>query len=425
MHQRNALGRALSRAVRRPARDALPPSRLRLRTHRMLFGMSGGVRLLYLTASRTSAAMRIDNRLTVRLLMAEARAARATSLHAYLVCMITAREFVASRGHHAERRIVARGVHGSRTARSLATGDGILHLLRAPDQGQSALVRGNQRHDVLHTLALSQVLTGTQRFVRELKDRQVPSVDGRRASSRRDAPGLRGGPKTPMRSAIDASTAAQRIVAARRHTSRPIDDLSKNIPTGRPGSTAPSHRPTTRPWMRLRDRHAPSLRGKGATPRTTAARQASANALPRMTYFLALARHRTVAMSAATGPRPGTPDTPRERAAARLSAFHPIDTAITQAATSPSMPRSYASTPSTTLTFRRTPRAALPDAKRQTSQLQQQVVRQVTQELAQNAPWRGQLEQAVLAPRVLRELTDRVAGAIAGRQGLERYRRGL
>lgn len=412
MRRSNALGRALSRAVRRSARYTLPPPRLRLRTHRMLSGMSGGVRLLYLTASRTSAAVRIDNRLTVRLLLAEARSARATSLHAYLVCMIAAREFVKRLGHHAGRGIVARG-------------GAFLHLLRAPDQGQSASVRESQRHDVLRTLTISRILTSTQRFVREMKDRQVPSVDGRKASSRRNARGSRGGPKTPMRLAIDASTAAQRIVATRRHTSQPFDELSKNIPTGRPGSTAPSHRPTTRPWMRLRDRHAPSLRGEGATRRTTAAREASANVVPRMKYLLALARHRTVATSAATGPRPGTPGTPSERAAARLSAFHPIDTAITQAATSPSMPRSYAGTPSTTLTFRRTPRAVAPDAKRQTSQLQQQVVRQVTQELAQNTPWRGQLEQAVLAPRVLRELTDRVAGAITGRQGLERYRRGL
>ena len=89
------------------------------------------------------------------------------------------------------------------------------------------------------------------------------------------------------------------------------------------------------------------------------------------------------------------------------------------------MPSSYANIPSATLRYRRTPRAVVPDAKRQASQLQQQVVRQVTQELTQNTPWRRQLEQVVLAPRVLGELTERVAGAIAGRQGLERYRRGL
>jgi hypothetical protein len=88
------------------------------------------------------------------------------------------------------------------------------------------------------------------------------------------------------------------------------------------------------------------------------------------------------------------------------------------------MPRGYAA-PTATLAFRRTPRAAVTDSTRQTRQLQQQVARQVTQELAQNTPWRGQLEQAVLAPRVLRVLAERVAGAIAGRQGLERYRRGL
>ena len=94
------------------------------------------------------------------------------------------------------------------------------------------------------------------------------------------------------------------------------------------------------------------------------------------------------------------------------------------ARTSTAMPRGYTA-PTTTLAFRRTPRVAATDSTRQTCQLQQQVARQVTQELAQNTPWRGQLEQAVLAPRVLRELTERVAGAIAGRQGLERYRRGL
>ena len=56
MRQRGALERALARAGRRPPRWTLPATRLRLRTHRMLLGMSGGVWLHYLGAPRRSAA---------------------------------------------------------------------------------------------------------------------------------------------------------------------------------------------------------------------------------------------------------------------------------------------------------------------------------------------------------------------------------
>ena len=375
MRQRSALNRALSRAGRRPLRQALPVSRLRLRTHGILLGTSGRVRLLYLTASHASTAMRIDSRLTLRLLLTEARAARTASLHATLVCMMAARNFLARLGHHLGHGIVARSVHRAQAARSLSAGEGILHLWRWPDRGRSAFVRESQGHDVLRTLTLSQILTSTQRFFRELNRSYKPS--------------------------FDASTVAQRMVTTRLRTSQPLDDLPADIATGRPGSTAPSHRATTLPLMHLRDRHTPSLRGISTTRRATTARPVSANAVPRAKYLTAWARDRMLAMS---------------------------DTAITQAAMpSPAMPSGYASTATATLRFRRTPRAPAPvqDAKRQASQLQQQVVRQVTQELAQNTPWRGQIEQAVLAPRVLRELTDRVAGAIAGRHGLERYRRGL
>jgi hypothetical protein len=368
------------------------------------------VRLHYLTTPRQATAMRIDSRLTIRLLVAEARAARTASLHAYLVCVMAAREFVKRLGHHAERGILARGVHGSRAARSLAPDDAILQLLRSPDRGRSASISAKQRHDALRTLTLSQILTRSQRFLREFKNSDVPPIDGR------------------MRSAIDASTVTQRVVAMRKaalalrvgtipvatrlHRSHTVHaclsfvGIPTDLGTGRPGSTANFHRSAARP----------------------SSRQASAIAMPRTSHLVA----------ATTPPRPdvpgtpGAPGTPGQRAAARLPTVHPVhrvyrvDPVITQAAAAyPAMPRSYADTPAATLRVRRTPRTAAPDAKRQTSQLQQQVIRQVTQELTQNTSWRGQLEQAVLAPRVLRELTDRVAGAIAGRQGLERYRRGL
>jgi hypothetical protein len=528
MRQRGALERALARAGYRPPRWTLSGSRLRLRTHRMLLGLSGGVRLHYLGPPRGSAATRSDSRLTVRVLLAEARAARTASLHAYLVCMMAARDFVARLGRYDGRGIVARSVRAAqrptsgrgrdavllRTQRGESGADGrdaretlrvlatdaprhaSLHLLRAPDRGRSTWVRESRRRDalhVLHTLASARIVSSTQRILRELSNRYVPSIDGRKAAARRDASIPRGGLTTPTQSAIDASTVTQHFMSMQKGVlaapAWPAVDLSTvsqrlafirqpapaemtpsatrlrtlfgslqlayvsvvdaardalaDLTTARYGSDVPSYQPATRRWLRLLDRRAHAMRGQSTTRRTTAARQTFTNATARMKHLTAWTRSPTAPMQGSAPLRPGTPGA---RAAARLLAFHPIDTATDGAAPAASatmqframphatahvasaslaMPRSYANAPAAALSYRRAPRAAVPDTKRQSSKLQQQVVRQVTQELAQNAPWRGQLEQAVLAPRVLRELTERVAGAIAGRQGLERYRRGL
>jgi hypothetical protein len=528
MRQRGALERALERAGHRPPRWTLSESRLRLRTHRMLLGLTGGVRLHYLGPPHGSAATRSDSRLTVRVLLAEARAARTASMHAYLVCVMAAREFAARLGRSDGRGIVARGVRAAQrstpgrgrdavllgTQRGERGADGrgarerlrvlttdaprhtSLHSLRAPDRGQSTWVRESRRRDalrVLHTLASARIVSSTQRILHELRNRYGPSVYGRKAEALRGASISPGTPAMPRRSTIDANTVAQRLVSIQKYmhaapgwsvanlvpvVQRPASDrpavLAARMPLGigqrtlfgslrlaclsavevaraaladiakAPHGTTTVHRPATHRWLRLRDRRAHAMHGQTVTRRTTTSGPVSATAMTRVKRTMTWMRNPAATMQS---PAPLRPDTPGERAAARLAAFHPIQptndfaapatsatmrlramphaTAAHVASASPAMPRSYAGTPAAALSYRRTPRTAVPDTKRQSSQLQQQVVRQVTQELAQSTPWRGQLEQAVLAPRVLRELTDRVAGAIAGRQGLERYRRGL
>jgi hypothetical protein len=529
MRQRGALERALARADHRPPRWTLSESRLRLRTHRMLLGLTGGVRLHYLGPPRGSAGIRSDSRLTVRVLLAEARAARTASMHAYLVCVMAARGFVARLGLNDGHGIVARGVRAAQrstpgrgrdavllgtqrgergadgrdareTLRVLATDaprHASLHVLQAPDRGRSTWVRESRRQDalhVLHTLALARIVSSTQRILYELRNRYGRSVDGRKVASLRGASISPGTLAMPKRSTIDANTVAQRLVSIQKYMHEApgwsvanLSPVVQRLASDRPaalaarmplgigqrtlfgslrlaclsaaevargaladiakaphGSATTVHRPATHRWLRLLDRRAHAMHGQAVTRRTTAPGPVSATAMTHVKRTMTWVRNLATTMQ---NPAPLRPGTPGERAAARLAAFHPIQTtndvaapatsatmrlravphatAAHVASPSPAMPRSYAGTPAAALSYRRTPRAAVPDTKRQSSQLQQQVVRQVTQELAQNTPWRGQLEQAVLAPRVLRELTERVAGAIAGRQGLERYRRGL
>ncbi|MBB6064889.1 hypothetical protein [Pseudoxanthomonas broegbernensis] len=61
----------------------------------------------------------------------------------------------------------------------------------------------------------------------------------------------------------------------------------------------------------------------------------------------------------------------------------------------------------------------------QVQRIEQQITRKVIQEIAQTAPWRAQMEQAVVTPRLLHTLADQVAGELNRRVGLQRYRRGL
>jgi hypothetical protein len=546
MRQNGAIGRAIARIGQPPPHWTLPTSRLRLRTHRRLLGLSGYTRLHYLGAPRGSAATRGDSRLTVRVLLAEARAARSASLHAYFVCTMAARELMARLGRHEERTIAARGrryarpptsgrVHnaalrpgprgesgtdGRDAPKTLGMLDvGIprhasLHLLRAPDRRASRGGRASQRREasqVSRTLVSPRIVASTQRILRELTNGYVSTVHGLTKAARRDAFFSPAASGTPGRSTIDARTVTPRMVAmlkcmptgqmhllathgrfwdpvravaqrrtsaqpsalaaamspdAGRHTwlrSTPLIYVSvAEAPRGPLANAAPARsgsitdRPTTRRLLRLLGRRADAMHGEAATRRTSVARAVSTKATMRAKRITSRARSLGATMQRLGPLRPRAPG---ERVAARLAAVRPIDPAndaaapaiaatmplramprataqfrlvssasARAAAVSFALPRSYAGTPAAILSYRRTPRAATPDTTHrssQSSQLQQQVVRQVTQELTQNTPWRGQLEQAVLAPRVLRELTERVAGAIAGRQGLERYRRGL
>lgn len=81
----------------------------------------------------------------------------------------------------------------------------------------------------------------------------------------------------------------------------------------------------------------------------------------------------------------------------------------------------------TVFVYRTTPPAApSPVAlQRQVERIGQQVTRRIVHEMMPPAPSREQMEQAVLAPRVVRELTRQVASMMAQRVSLERYRRGL
>lgn len=81
----------------------------------------------------------------------------------------------------------------------------------------------------------------------------------------------------------------------------------------------------------------------------------------------------------------------------------------------------------TVLVYRATPLASpSPVAiQRQIERIGQQVTRRVVHEMVPQVPSLEQMEQAVLAPRVVRELTRQVASMMSQRVSLERYRRGL
>ncbi|QAU25015.1 hypothetical protein EO087_14265 [Dyella sp. M7H15-1] len=63
--------------------------------------------------------------------------------------------------------------------------------------------------------------------------------------------------------------------------------------------------------------------------------------------------------------------------------------------------------------------------KQQVERIEQQLTRRIVREVAQSAPSREQVEQAAFAPHMVRELARQVAGVMARRVSLERYRRGL
>lgn len=81
--------------------------------------------------------------------------------------------------------------------------------------------------------------------------------------------------------------------------------------------------------------------------------------------------------------------------------------------------------PAVTLAYRE----ALPPPElhlsKHVQRIEQHITRKIVQDIAQATPWRGELEKAVLTPRVVRELAEQVTGLMTQRIGLERYRRGL
>lgn len=62
---------------------------------------------------------------------------------------------------------------------------------------------------------------------------------------------------------------------------------------------------------------------------------------------------------------------------------------------------------------------------RQVQRIEQHITRKIVQDIAQATPWRSDMEKAVLAPRVVRELAEQVSSVMTQRIGFERYRRGL
>jgi hypothetical protein len=81
--------------------------------------------------------------------------------------------------------------------------------------------------------------------------------------------------------------------------------------------------------------------------------------------------------------------------------------------------------PPTVMAYREAPRPPELQWSRQVQRIEQQITRNIVQNISQAMPWRGDMEKAVLTPRVMRELAEQVGGMLTQRIGLERYRRGL
>lgn len=77
------------------------------------------------------------------------------------------------------------------------------------------------------------------------------------------------------------------------------------------------------------------------------------------------------------------------------------------------------------MAYRETPRPPELHWSKQVQRIEQQITRNIVHNITQAMPWRGDMEKAVLTPRVMRELAERVGGLMTQRIGLERYRRGL
>ena len=81
--------------------------------------------------------------------------------------------------------------------------------------------------------------------------------------------------------------------------------------------------------------------------------------------------------------------------------------------------------PPPVMAYRETPRPPELQWSKQVQRIEQQITRNIVHNITQAMPWRGDMEKAVLTPRVMRELAEQVGGMMTQRIGLERYRRGL
>jgi len=81
--------------------------------------------------------------------------------------------------------------------------------------------------------------------------------------------------------------------------------------------------------------------------------------------------------------------------------------------------------PPPVMAYRETPRPPELQWSKQVQRIEQQITRNIVHNITQAMPWRGDMEKAVLTPRVMRELAEQVGGLMTQRIGLERYRRGL
>ncbi|RDD81347.1 hypothetical protein DVJ77_13755 [Dyella tabacisoli] len=87
--------------------------------------------------------------------------------------------------------------------------------------------------------------------------------------------------------------------------------------------------------------------------------------------------------------------------------------------------QSYATPKTATLGYRKAPTRSGIHLDKQIQRIEQRITRRIVHEIAQASPSREQVEKAMLTPRLVHALAEKVVGIMAQRSGLERYRRGL
>lgn len=87
--------------------------------------------------------------------------------------------------------------------------------------------------------------------------------------------------------------------------------------------------------------------------------------------------------------------------------------------------QNYAASRAVALGYRKTPVPSSQLVDKQVQRIEQRITRKMALEIAQATPSRETMERALLTPRTVQELAEKVIGMMAQRTGLERYRRGL